>query len=163
MARRLQYVTVECATCNHRSKVDGVDLESRIDADLTFDTVGRISKRFVCRSCHGRSINVYDDSMRLLIDSSNIACCRICGGPILISRLDAIPETTLCAGCAVEASVPPRQIPYPHPPAGKTKCPRCGQPTIIRQNSESSDHFLACTGFPKCKWTSPVDIRPGMT
>ena len=157
MARKLAYIIIECSTCGHQSKLNAIDLEDRIDDELTFDTVGGIFKRFICRSCRGRSIKVYDDSARLLIDSANLIPCQSCGDPILLPRTRAVPGTTMCSRCAIEASALPKPSPHPQPPADKTKCPRCGLPTIVRQNPETSDYFLGCTGFPTCRWTSPFD------
>lgn len=157
MARKLPYIIIQCSTCGHQSKINAIDLEDRIDDELTFDTVGGILERFICRPCRGRSVKVYDDSARLLIDSANLILCQSCGDPILLPRIGAVPGTTMCSGCAIESSALPKPSPHPQPPADKTKCPRCGLPTIVRQNPETSDYFLGCTGFPKCRWTSPFD------
>jgi ssDNA-binding Zn-finger/Zn-ribbon topoisomerase 1 len=158
MARQLDHITIECSTCGRRTKVDGADLGNRIDDELSFDTVGRIVKRLVCGSCRARSIKVYDDSARLLVDTANTPLCRVCGDPILLPRIRALPTTTLCGHCATEASVQTQPRPYPQPPAQRSKCPRCGRPTIVRENSKDADYFLGCTGFPTCRWTSPFNI-----
>ena len=38
----------------------------------------------------------------------------------------------------------PPAPPYPQPPAYERNCPRCGSPTIVRQNSEDHGFFLGC-------------------
>ena len=42
------------------------------------------------------------------------------------------------------------------------KCPECGKGNqIIRFNTHTQDHFIACTQYPQCKWTSelPESLR----
>jgi ssDNA-binding Zn-finger/Zn-ribbon topoisomerase 1 len=157
MARQLKHITLECSACGRRLQMQGAELENRIDDELTFDTVAHVLKRLVCRSCRGRSIRVYDDSSRLLLDTADTTNCRICDDPILLPRIRALPGTTLCARCATEASMQAQPATYPQPPADRAKCPRCRQPTIVRENSKDASYFLGCTGFPACRWTAPFD------
>jgi ssDNA-binding Zn-finger/Zn-ribbon topoisomerase 1 len=35
-------------------------------------------------------------------------------------------------------------------------CPRCAKPLVLRQ-SPNFRPFLACSSFPKCRFTSPYD------
>ena len=105
MPRLLGHITVECTGCGHRSTIERGDFEDRTDADLTFDTVGQIYSRLVCRHCRGRAINVHDDAGRLLINSSNVTRCRLCNDPILCCR-----GSTRCGGrhSAANARMPPQ-------------------------------------------------------
>jgi len=93
------------------------------------------------------------------IDPAAITACRACGRPIPLPRLEALPDTNVCTPCAEDGAKPPAPPPYPQPPAGMRNCPRCGNPTIVRQSSEDQGFFLGCTSFPKCRWTRPFDER----
>jgi hypothetical protein len=102
-----------------------------------------------------------DDKGRLLIDPRALMPCEICGTPIPVPRLSAIPNCRKCIECASEqesASQPPSP-PHPHPPADRQECPKCGKPTVVRQNNKDQNYLLGCTGFPKCNWTSPIEIQ----
>ncbi len=93
------------------------------------------------------------------IDPAAITACRACGRPIPLPRLEALPDTNVCTPCAEDGAKPPAPPPYPQPPAGMRNCPRCGNPTIVRQSSEDRGFFPGCTSFPKCRWTQPFDER----
>jgi hypothetical protein len=147
MPRLLGPIAVECTGCGHRSRIGRADFEDRTGADLTFDTVGQIYSRLVCRPCRGRAINVHDDAGRLLIDSSNVIRCRLCNDPILLPRLNAVRGTTLWGRCANAAAVPPPPPAHPQPPPDKARCPRCRSPTVVRENSDGSGYFLAVPAF----------------
>ncbi|MBV9703346.1 MAG: topoisomerase DNA-binding C4 zinc finger domain-containing protein [Methylobacteriaceae bacterium] len=77
---------------------------------------------------------------------------------IPLPRLQAIPETRLCAACATKSSRNLSQ-PQPPPPPGSRTCPRCGNPTIVRQNKEDQSFFLGCMNFPRChgQRISPIE------
>jgi DNA topoisomerase-1 len=38
-------------------------------------------------------------------------------------------------------------------------CPQCGKPVVIRQGRYGD--FMACSGYPKCKFTKPLPGAPG--
>lgn len=38
------------------------------------------------------------------------------------------------------------------------KCPECGKPLVVKFGKAGS--FLACTGYPECRFTSDVERRP---
>jgi predicted RNA-binding Zn-ribbon protein involved in translation (DUF1610 family) len=71
--------------------------------------------------------------------------CQVCGQPIPAERLEAVPDTQVCARCKVDEE------------AGKTHeqpeyCPRCGailqvQPT---RGAGISRYRMVC---PECGWT----------
>ena len=54
----------------------------------------------------------------------------------------------------------PTPLAHPQPPPDKARCPRCRRPTVVRENSDGSGYFLGCTGFPRCRWTSPFEGAP---
>ncbi len=39
------------------------------------------------------------------------------------------------------------------------KCPKCGSELIVRRNRTKGEQFLACPGFPACRYTQPLATR----
>ena len=154
--RSLKSIVVECPECNHRATIEAEMLESRLDRPLSIASVGSLWGRMRCSGCGSKEIRVGDADGRALIDPAAITPCRMCNCPIPLPRLEALPHTDVCVLCGeVEVKDRPAR-PYPQPPARKRKCPRCGSPTIVRQNSEDHEFFLGCTSFPKCRWNDSV-------
>ena len=155
--KTLSRVLLNCSKCGRQGNLDGQLAESRLDEPLSMNTVGRLYKKLRCSGCGSREIRISDEAGRLLLDPASITPCRVCGCPIPLPRLDAMPGADMCVPCAAEGAKPPPVPRYPQPPADKQKCPRCGDPTIVRQNNEDRGFFLGCTGFPKCRWTQPLE------
>ena len=93
------------------------------------------------------------------LDLSNIECI-ICGDKIAQGRVDFFKETenvivNTCVECADNSVQYVEQIPdrYPQPPKKFDKCPKCGNPSVVRQNMVDKSYFLACNSFPSCWWT----------
>jgi restriction system protein len=42
-----------------------------------------------------------------------------------------------------------------------TVCPRCGGQLVVRRNRTTGDPFWGCTGFPRCRFTKPVEASTG--
>jgi ssDNA-binding Zn-finger/Zn-ribbon topoisomerase 1 len=36
-------------------------------------------------------------------------------------------------------------------------CPECGEPLTVRKNRTTDELFLACTGYPSCRYTEEID------
>ena len=155
--KALGSIVVECPGCGRRATIGAETLEPRLDRPLSINSVGQLHGRLRCSGCGSREIRIGDVAGRTLIDPAAITPCRTCGCPIPLSRLEALPGTNICMPCAEDGAKPPAPPPYPQPPAGKRKCPRCGRPAIVRQNGEDQGFFLGCTSFPKCRWTGPFD------
>lgn len=90
---------------------------------------------------------------------SNIECVK-CGEKIAQGRVDFFKETenvtvNTCVECADNSVQYIEQIPdrYPQPPKKFDKCPKCGYPSVVRQNMIDKSYFLACNSFPSCWWT----------
>jgi DNA topoisomerase-1 len=61
--------------------------------------------------------------------------------------------------CKATASIPEgtevRRPPAPPPEQAGVKCEKCGQPMVLRIGRKGQ--FIACTGYPKCRNTHPVE------
>jgi len=147
---------LECRRCDHRSEMSGALLEERLDEPLSIRSVGQLYGRLRCSQCGRSEVRVLDDAGHLLINPTAITPCALCGQPIPLPRLSAMPNSNVCLACAAGATERPHDPPYPMPPADRQKCLFCGRSTIVRQNKEDEDFFLGCTGFPKCRWTNSL-------
>ena len=139
--KALESILVECPGCDRQATIDAAMLESRLDQPLSMNSVGQVYGRLRCSGCGSREVRIGDTAGRALIDPAAIALCHACGCPIPLPRLEALPDTNLCMFCAEDGVKPPASPPFPQPPADKRKCPRCGRPTIVRQNSEDQGFF----------------------
>ena len=45
------------------------------------------------------------------------------------------------------------------PEANAGECPQCGKTLVTRTNKKSGSDFLACPGYPECKYSTPA-VRP---
>jgi DNA-directed RNA polymerase subunit RPC12/RpoP len=149
--KAISRLLLNCSNCGRQASLDGVSLESRLHVSLSISTVGQLYGKLRCTGCGSREIRISDEAGRLLVDPASLTLCRVCSCPIPLPRLKAMPGTDTCVPCAVEGAKPPPAPHYPQPPADKRQCPRCGSPTIVRQNNEDQGLFLGCTGFPKCR------------
>ena len=155
--KALESIVVECRRCGRQAIVDADSLESRLDRPLSMSSVGSLYGRLRCTGCGGNEVRIRDATGRALIDHAAITPCSVCGCPIPLPRLEALPDTNVCLPCAEDGLEPLAAPPYPQPPANRRKCPRCGSPTIVRQNSQDQVFFIGCTTFPKCRWSRPFD------
>ena len=151
--KALKSILVKCLACDRQATIDAEVLETRLDLPLSIASVGQLYRRLRCSGCSSKVIRIGDAAGRVLIDPAMITLCRACGCPIPLPRLETLSDTNLCMPCAEDGARPPPPPRYPQPPADKRKCPRCGRPTIVRQDSEDQAFFLGCTSFPKCRWT----------
>ena len=155
--KALESIVVECPGCDRQATIDATLLEARLDRPLSVNSVGQLYGRLRCSGRGSREVRIGDAVGRALIDPAATTLCRACGYPIPLPRLEALPDTNICTPCAEDGAKPLAPPPYPQPPADKRECPRCGRPTIVRQNSENQGFFLGCASFPKCRWTGPFD------
>jgi len=154
--REIPTLKFECRHCAHRGEIDGALLGQRLGEPLSIRSVGQLYGRLRCSQCGASEVRVLDDAGHPLLDPTAITPCVVCGQPIPLPRLSAMPNSNVCLACAVDAAKQPLDPPYPMPPADRQKCLRCGRSTIVRQNKEDEDFFLGCTGFPKCRWTNSL-------
>jgi DNA topoisomerase-1 len=59
----------------------------------------------------------------------------------------------LTEALAIRGKVKPKDIPT------ETKCEKCGLPMVIRWGRHGSGRFMACSGFPDCKNTKPLEEK----
>jgi DNA topoisomerase-1 len=59
-----------------------------------------------------------------------------------------------------EAEKAPAETPPPPEPTGEA-CPECGKPLVLK-NGRFGD-FIACSGYPECRFTKPVLVKTGAT
>ncbi|MDO8671294.1 MAG: type I DNA topoisomerase [Dehalococcoidia bacterium] len=57
-----------------------------------------------------------------------------------------------------QASEKVERVRFKEEPAGEN-CPKCGKPMVIKQGRFGK--FIACTGYPECKTTKPLDEPAG--
>ena len=48
-------------------------------------------------------------------------------------------------------------IPKPKPKDAGEECPECGKPLVVRASNRTKNKFIACSGFPKCKFINPEE------
>lgn len=138
---------MEIEKSNHENKINAIRNMLNKSKKIRSDSIDNNSKRKEILD------NQVDQEL------SNIKC-SICFNYISKGRIEAMPQANTCIYCA-EASYsqvyePPAH--YPQPPKDKTSCPRCKKPTWVQQNHSNQEYFLACSSFPKCRWTSPFKI-----
>jgi hypothetical protein len=141
----------QCADCRHETALKSADLYTYLGAPPNLKNINQIFKRLVCQECRSKNVRLLTVQGDLLLNSESLPC-RCCGNLILEPRRKALPETFLCTLCAEENERPAVPSPYPKPPLELTKCPRCGAPTVVRENSKSGSYFFGCTSFPRCRW-----------
>lgn len=106
--------------------------------------------------------------------------CQICAGAIERQRLQALPETNLCAACALELVQQPQASPEASkarlsksdierlrakqdtevgvpriawPARAPQSCPRCGAPTEIRGRDRQLRVVISCVTGKRCGWS----------
>ena len=117
------------------------------------------SKPFDVKKIPAHLTNKTNKTNKTELVLSNIECVK-CGEKIAQGRVDFFKETenvtvNTCVECADNSVQYIEQIPdrYPQPPKKFDKCPKCGNPSVVRQNMIDKSYFLACNSFPSCWWT----------
>ena len=81
-------------SCGNKSILKYID-----QGDIPISDVHEIFQRLVCSKCsEKRKFKIYDDD-KLILDSQNFKSCEVCLLPILIPRLEALPDTLRCTSC----------------------------------------------------------------
>ena len=145
-------IVVKCMVCGHCASMDRKLLEDRFRKALTHQYWQEIAQRFICSICLSKKVTVHDEQGRFF---AAIRYCHRCGTTIPSARLDAVPDTQLCVDCVKDIEERHPRSHWPQPPAHLKLCPRCKNPTIVRQNSDTGEFFVGCTRFPRCFWSAP--------
>lgn len=141
------------ADCEHEKALNNADLHTHLGEEPTLKNINQIFDRLVCQKCRSKNVILLTVQGDLLLNGASLRCLY-CNNPILEPRRHALPETIVCALCAEGNERPTVAPPYPKPPTELTKCPRCGAPTIVRENRRAAGYFFGCTSFPHCRWTA---------
>ena len=160
MRKSLKF-SISCTHCGHAAEIPGTVVEDRLSREPTIEAVPHLFELLKCGRCGQRKVRLFDDEGHLLIDYADLTPCVSCGRPIPKPRLAALPDSRLCTSCASEISKPDRPPPYPQPPPESRTCPRCGYPTVVREQRDGTTLFIGCTSYPKCTWTTSVATGPG--
>lgn len=151
---KLENLSLECCNCGHTAIIGSELAESHLGEPISMAVVGRLFGKLVCKACSSREVRISDAAGRVIVDPQSLTLCKVCGFPIALPRIAALPSTNICAACAAEGAKPPTVPHFPQPPAGLERCPRCSRPTVVRQNKEDQGYFLGCTSYPRCRWTT---------
>jgi DNA topoisomerase-1 len=100
--------------------------------------------------------------LRLVTEEELKRPCDLCGaGAMIVKRkgrraflgCNAFPK---CKNTApLPADVRLEKKPVPPPEQAGVACPKCGRAMVIRAGKRGK--FVACTGFPRCRQTMPLD------
>ena len=94
--------------------------------------------------------------------------CVKCNEMIPQKRIDIFLQdlgvkVDTCVECAENSSTISKSLDipnvHPRPPKDKEICPRCGSATWVQQRHSDQKLFLACSTFPKCRWTANFTIN----
>jgi len=105
-----------------------------------------------------------------LINEASDEVCEKCGSPMVI-KTGRYGKFLACSGfpkCRNIKNLPKENgdgemedMPEKkEPEVSDQKCEKCGEPMLIRDGKFGK--FLACSGFPKCKNTKPLDYGTGV-
>lgn len=157
MSDRLSTVHIACTRCAHKGLLDAEHLRRLLGSEPSLANITTIWDRLRCTSCGAKeSATLRDARGEVLLDPSVVRRCGACQRPIVWLRVKAVPGTSRCPSCANDREQPKRAPGHPTPPRSLETCPRCGRPTQVRENSESGELFIGCTGYPGCQRTSPL-------
>ena len=164
MTNPAKILKVKCVDCHHTLTLASSELEEFTEHEIKISNINQFYNKLNCTSCSGTALMIWDSNDRLLFDPDHISECIHCLLPIEFPRIQALPETNICADCARKAAagIPafhqPETIKFDSelvPPKFK-KCPSCKKTTILRTNRRTKERFIGCSGFPKCRWTSSL-------
>ena len=137
---------LRCRACGHERALDSLLLDRVCGAATTAawrDAVRAALPRFRCSACGART-SVWEAPV-----APPVVLCEVCDRPVPPARLEALPGTTRCVGCATVGEEGVERH------ATGSECPRCGAPLCwrVRRTEEPSRYFLGCTSFPACRYT----------
>ena len=160
MIERLKKIYLKCNDCKNEGEVDYDTLLSK-SSQLDFINLANLNQflhRFSCKSCKGKSFQIYDYDKELLFDSNANVFCEICSLPIPFPRFEAEPNTKKCIDCKnkkeTEVDIEPIKTPQV-PDEVKGSCKKCNSGYVmVRYSAKNLSFFLSCSRYPKCWWST---------
>jgi len=152
-------ITLNCLSCRKEVRQSLEELGDKLADDITLENLNQYILKFCCQSCGSKSFSASTTSGLPLFNSNDYKPCKFCKNPVWEKRLETFPDADTCLYCANNVRESRTEPPYPTLPE-KTLCPRCESPLFIQQGHESKEYFIACTAFPKCRYTKPYEHAP---
>ena len=147
-----------CLECGHSGEAALEGFEQKLGESANLSNIGELVEMLTCSKCESKSIQIFDDTDRLLFDPENVVRCVKCGLPIALPRLQFLPGTNQCTKCSAGKDEAPHQERHDtHLQKGyKYTCDTCGKTSVKRKNSRTGGEFFGCSGFPECRWTHHI-------
>lgn len=155
MAPSEEYVEIRCNACGWSEVCGPAEVSQWLmranklrrgrepDWEIMIEVLRAAAATLPCRACGSEGLGVgppRDD-----VDWPE-RVCEACAKPISRERLDALPKTTFCSGCALkrERGQTTTEVEY---------CPRCGAPMAVKLSHRGglTRYVMACTGTPPCR------------
>lgn len=148
---------ISCNSCGHK-RVLSSDYLEEISSKLSINVSGinkhilsEILNKFRCSKCGAKDaeIIVEDAEQKIMFDDSKLArTCIVCGKPIPVERLEAVPDTKRCVSCREKFEKGEEDKEEP------VYCKRCGAPMVwrVRTSVLPTKYFLGCSNYPKCTY-----------
>lgn len=162
MGRHLTSVLLRCVDCPREAVLTNDVFKDVTHEALEYASVANVWPRMHCKVCKSHRVAVFGEDHRLLIHPDLGRACEKCDKPILLPRLQAVPDARTCASCAADREYDnkKRDAYVPQPPQRLAKCP-CAvhAPTVVRKNSKTGNLFVGCSEYPRCRWTARLTME----
>jgi len=115
-----------------------------VELEILYEVFRASASLFACPEC-GRTGLSAANAVEGVGNWPGTPTCLKCGRPIARERLEAVPQTRVCAACQQDAE---RGIQK----EDKTYCPRCGAPMEVRAipQGNRTRYVLGCSAHPPC-------------
>lgn len=115
-----------------------------MELEILYEVFRASASQFTCPEC-GRTGLSAANAVEGVGDWPGTPTCLKCGRPIARERLEAVPQTRVCAACQQDAE---RGIQK----EDKAYCPRCGAPMEVRAvpQGNRTRYVLGCSANPPC-------------
>ena len=151
-----RYLELRCGVCLWREACGPAEMVSWLreagkirqgkdmELEILYEVFRASASQFTCPQC-GRTGLSAMNAAEGAGDWPGTPACVKCGRPIAKERLEAVPNTRVCAACQsdTERGVQRQE---------KDFCPRCGAPMEVRAivQGNRTRYVLACSANPPC-------------
>ena len=141
-------------TANMEENLDKIARGEVRPTDILSDFYGEFSKTL------SKAQETITESKVKIPDEESDIICEKCGRKMVIKHgrfgtFAACPGYPECKNTkALDKKGTVVEKPKIEPEKTDLKCPKCGEPLVIRQSSYGK--FYACTAFPKCRYTKAI-------